>query len=560
MPITFYPRENNRSDYNVLWKPSAKKQDPKILFKPDNQTGDEIKMIGARKAGESWILPPIWASIKGLQRLYGEESLRYDPEIRTRFFSSPAGWPLRSYFEVQDAVPRWNDFRDYQKEAIIFNVSSPYPGSMLSLSPGLGKTPVSIQSALALRNLGHPMSRILVVTLFSLMETWEGELDEWAPDDTKEIAYQKGPAIFDLPQWTIINWETLVSKADLYACGWDLVILDESVLVKNGGERRSAATQRWKAAKGLREGTWKIWELSGSPTSRFADDLWAQFDLLYPKVFTSYWRFAETYCHVETTPWGQRVIGTRRDIDFEDEFKDLKFTRDKKDVLQLPEIHYETIHVNLSGMQRDIYDQVRKEFIAELETGQRLEVASKISQMTRLLQITSNTCNLGEDWPALSEKLDTFIRLAKDDYFELPIILWTHWVPGARHAYQRLQEEWVGTVEYLSAETKERQRIVDRFQKNGTDILIVSLGVGKFGFTMTNARTAVYLDKSWDGDAYYQSLSRIPRYGLDHEATIYSMVARRTVDSHVQRNLGKKAVSLAKVSNADLASLLRSLE
>ena len=80
-----------------------------------------------------------------------------------------------------------------------------------------------------------------------------------------------------------------------------------------------------------------MWLLSGNPVTRYADDLWSQLHLVWPKAFPSYWRFAKRYCVVEETPWGDKVVATRRTRDVMEENSDLVVVTNQEEVLELPE-------------------------------------------------------------------------------------------------------------------------------------------------------------------------------------------------------------------------------
>ena len=87
----------------------------------------------------------------------------------------------------------------------------------------------------------------------------------------------------------------------------------------------------------------------------------------------------------------------------------------------------------------------------------------------------------------------------------------------------------------------------------------MSPGVGKFGLTMTNINTMIYLDKTFDMEAYVQTMYRFRRLGLDHSVRVISLVAEGTVDELVADNLAGKSIDLNRISNEDLSILLTSL-
>lgn len=55
-----------------------------------------------------------------------------------------------------------------------------------------------------------------------------------------------------------------------------------------------------------------IYLLTASPTYTSVDNLWSLFHILQPDLFPSYNQFVDMYCMTTFTPYGNKVIGTRR--------------------------------------------------------------------------------------------------------------------------------------------------------------------------------------------------------------------------------------------------------
>ena len=164
----------------------------------------------------------------------------------------------------------------YQREAAGRLVAAPH-GILVTLSPGLGKTAVAIAAA----DRVVPDDRIVVVAPASLLRTWEREIAKWAVV-SGEVYIIQGKVDFDAAhcaRWIIVSWDKAARELESWGKGWPLWILDESVLTK------SRQSKRFKAMNKLRGQVQRMWLLSGSPTTRYADDLWAQLHLLWPTAF-----------------------------------------------------------------------------------------------------------------------------------------------------------------------------------------------------------------------------------------------------------------------------------
>jgi len=494
--------------------------------------------MGGHKTKEgAWELPGILATFKQLERRFqGSDLFELCTPRMLEFVVGTPKFPRYDYTE---------DLYPFQRKAIDFLVRSPHPGSMVCLSPGLGKTAVSI---IASQLMGY--KNVLVIAPLTLLRNWQKECMKWGQIDAK-VYHNETPD--DLSGWVIANYDSAWRHPEHYLNDYDLIIFDESVILKNRHAKKI------RPLMSIAMNAYKVWMLSGSPITRFADDLYSQFKILMPKQFKSYWRFAEEYCIIERTVWGWTIIGTNKNIDLQDEFQDIIFVCSQSDVLELPPIIYETFELELTKTQQRLYDHVKKDFIAELVAGP-VPVPNKVAQLTRLQQIVSNVATFDPGRPDDSTKMDTLIELIQTSYAKPPMIIWTHWKPTADLLVERLkQDPNLGTFEIIKAETNEvdRQSIVDRFQAGQIDILVLSLGIGKYGLTLTKANTVVYLDRWFDADALFQSSFRTQRIGQDHSVLCITLYCPGTVEDFVEENLSNKLSDIANLTDVDLLEMLR---
>jgi SNF2 family DNA or RNA helicase len=487
----------------------------------------EAKEVGARwdKARGAWTMP---ATRQNASLVL--DAIPDAPDLRGRLGTS--GTP------VSDAR-----LFDYQREAAGRLVASKR-GQLVVLSPGLGKTAVAVVAA---EEVVPPWERIVVVAPASLLPTWEREIRKWG-HLAERVYLVNGPMDFEAAadaRWIVVSWDKMVSEAGIWGKGWPLWILDESVLVK------SHTSKRFTTLKKLRGGIDRMWLLSGNPTTRYVDDLWSQLHLIWPAAFQSYWRFAKRFCLIEETPWGDKVVGTRRGRDAIEENDDLVIVVNQEDVIELPEYLFEVVDVRLGKKQQKAYDTMAADFVAELGSGQEVVAQNEVSRLGKLQQIVSW-------WDGASAKHDALIDLLQT--FEGPHLIWTHWRDGANALHQTLIDLGFN-VEHVSGTTSKKQRdlYLEAFKRGALDILILSIGVGKFGHTFTNTKTVHYVDKTWAADDYFQSLRRVRRIGLGHRPVVVTYRAPGTVDELVEMNLEGKLGGISRLTRSDLRELLLGL-
>lgn len=600
-----------------------------ILVRPPSYPSQEVKeILGGRwdKQVKAWRVAPTSLNVTQLVEWYGEGILDSAPQAVRDLFEYEWGFPgFEAHEDLRvraEAHPRWNDLYDFQKEAVEYVVCNPHRGALLALSPGLGKTPVSV---VAMDVLG--LHKVLVLAPLTLARNWIKEAEAWeqqfrsksrataADKDPKtEMVVTNFETIFEVvlrdedgttyreddhlnladgTQFKATNatkvkaWisegptklnergkrvpvrERITQARETYSRNdWDLIVVDESILFKNRKAVKVDVVQQ------LGKYSHNVWLLSGSPTAKFRDDLFPQVQTIMPRAFRSYWRFAEFFTIVDKEGYGWTIEGDRPGVDIHDLLKDFLFVRDQKDVLpDLPEYIHRPIEIQLNQDQRKVHQMMTDHWIAALDDeieGDEVEAPNRLAQMTRLQQATSNLCNLtkedGKEYPNSSAKEDLLVDLIKNDEIETPLLVWVNYVPTGESYAARLGKEFkdlsVAFVHGDATTTKkkdERDATLQSFKDGNLDVLILQYEVGKFGHTFTQTRTVYYADRSWNSDSIIQSLRRVRRIGLTHSPVLIIPRARGTIDDLIELVLEGKLRSVASVSQADLVELLRSL-
>lgn len=476
----------------------------KLIFSPKIYPTSQIKRYGFswNKEEQQWEGSVNISSINGVKRLF--QNIQIDENVTKWISEYSAPLTVPDDINTSKALP-------FQIEPIAILLKR--KRAMLALAPGLGKSFCAIIAAEGIIEA----KRILVISPLSLVRNWKNEIHKWS---RKVAAVWHGDSREKASKWVITNYDSVVRDTNFFiAQKFDIVIVDESVLVKNRKALRTNCVKRvCKDAK-------YTWLLSGSPTTRFYDDMWAQLNILDSKRFPSYWRFADEYCVLEQNQWGTAVVNNAKnsDIRIKNDIGDIYYARTQDEVINLPPWLFDTIEIPMADSQYKLYDQMEREFIAELPNGDEILAPIVLTKLLRLVQFASNPILIGgldvsPKWDAVREMLE---------FEKLPAIIWTSFKMTADLMNFRLSKYY--RVATLTGDTKEqnRQIIVDKFQNGDLDIIIAHPGVGKFGFTLTAARTAIYLERSYNGDDYYQSLHRIRRIGTTESPHVIHLIAAR---------------------------------
>lgn len=529
-----------------------------LIFRPYQNGDPRVKALVEMSA---------WQKVRGsdgaLQAIPTLEAYNSLVEFGLEF--EPTQKVVRWIYSVSDASTSFKssvqmDYRsetlyDYQREAAEFLACR--DRALLALSPGLGKT---LTSAFAAGVRGF--DNVLVVCPASLLFYWKGELEKWADKLPRkpypqvwhrEIVPMDDELMYPDQFWAITNPETVTKHLDSFLAGdFDCLIVDESIMYKHRDSGRS------KALKELAQSIDVCWLLSGAPATRYLDDMWHQFHILKPKGYSSYWRFARKYCYVDDTDWGSKVVANKPNAEAEikKNFADVYFSRTQDDVADIPDWIFEDVDIPMLPAQDRAYEKLRKELLIELDTldpGEVIHVNNHLSLMIRSIQVASNPLLVGGvdsagKWDALPELMEVYPG---------PYIVWCNFVETGQILRDRFSKA-SKRVALANGSTKmdDRNSMVNAIQNGELDILILNNDVGKFGWTLTKARTAFFVERTYS-DAYFQCLHRNRRIGTTQSPIVVNMLSvtqkgNKTIDHTIGSVLDYRTGMIQKITAGDL--------
>lgn len=346
-----------------------------------------------------------------------------------------------------------------------------------------------------------------------------------------------------------------------------LMVADESSRIKNPNPRAKAIIAAGKYAKYRRI-------LTGTPVTQAPLDVYTQFKFLDESIlgFSSIYAFKNRYAeilpphhplvqHIEkkARERGRPMFGTPQVVatnaDGTKRYQNLdelkariapySFRVTKAECLDLPPKVYERRYVELTKEQRQLYEKLKKEFVAEFGGGQ-INAAMAMTRMMRLQQITGGfapvldevgnviaTRPVGKTNP----KIDALLQLLEETAGK--VIVWARFRKELQLIANALQEEY-GTkavVEYHGKVSgADRQAAVDGFQSHSMQSPRFFVGQphsGGIGLTLTAAETVVYFSNDFSLETRLQSEDRAHRIGQKKSVTYIDIEAVDTLDKKV---------------------------
>jgi SNF2 family DNA or RNA helicase len=313
---------------------------------------------------------------------------------------------------------------------------------------------------------------------------------------------------------------------------------------------------------------------SGTPADDKPWDIWSILHWLYPKKFTSFWRFFERYVEYDSHPTrGYRMpTGVKNIPELHREIRPFYIRRTLKDVApDLPEkVHVRppTV-VKMERRQRREYENMRDKAIAVIGAhpdgngGFHLAAPAVIAVLTRLQQMalatltpewdvdddefTGDEFDTTWDFPKIvlskpSPKLDALMNMITTNEEE-PFVVFTQFRGMAdlvEEECQRLKIP-VGKItgEVLSKDT--RTKIVKDFQDEKTRVFVGTIAAAGKTITLTRANIAVFLDRSWRPSMNEQAEDRLWRRTQRNTVRIYDIQSEDSIDQIRAERINQKA-------------------
>ncbi len=493
----------------------------------------------------NWQLPRLNGLLRQLQQLDQQPPL-----------PTPAGFlaELRPYQALGLARLQW--WREQQLNGVLAD------------DMGLGKTLQTLAHIQCEKNSGRLTQPALIVAPTSVVGNWRAEARRFAPElkllllhgsDRHRHFHQIKDA--DL---VITSYPLLLRDVKRYSdTPFHLLVLDEAQVVKNRRAKVAEAVRLVRCRHRLC--------LSGTPMENHLGELWSLFDFLMPGLLGEQQRFARLYrVPIEKAGDSERATLLARRI------APFLLRRTKAEVVsELPPKSEILRTIELEGSQRDLYETVRVAVSDEVQGAiQRLgQGRSQIQILDALLKLRQVCCD-----PRLV-KLDAARKVqhsAKLAYLNelLPTLI----AEGRRILLFSQFVEMLGLIAAeldamnipylkLTGSSRNREQLVERFQRGEVPLFLISLKAGGVGLNLTAADTVIHYDPWWNPAVENQATDRAHRIGQDKPVFVYKLVTAGTVEEQIMAMQARKqaladgihsaAGDLARLDDHELLALLQ---
>lgn len=452
--------------------------------------------------------------------------------------------------------------------------------------PGSGKTWMAYATYFTLKARGE-VDRLLIIGPNSAFKPWEIEYSEMTgnvPASTRiGGSVRERRTLFNSPsdrEIFLVNfhmvWRETDAIIELLQKNRFMVIIDESHHIKNpNGRATIAALEISRYAK-------KRMVLSGTPLPNNFSDIWSQITFLYPnmEVLGTYPNFQYNLQRSNPHEYVRDNIAPF-------------YTRISKRTLNLPEPEIYRMNVPMGKIQRRIYDAI-KGYILERSKIQRedelavlewkkaamiylLETSTDPSLLRKKSQYNEKTIdheglpiqNLIDEYRkyetpnklTVVEKLVNDIISKEDPVTKKPskVIIWCSFISSIDKLMTILERHKpifiTGSVPKDEEEDPEdnREERIETFKNDPQrNILIANPASLAESVSLHKwCHDAIYLDRTFNGGHYMQSLERIHRIGMDPSVTTryHILLSEKSIDQRINDRLEIKKRRMLDVLN-----------
>ena len=334
----------------------------------------------------------------------------------------------------------------------------------------------------------------------------------------------------------IINRENVCWLVDYYRNAWpfDMVVVDESSSFK------SHSAKRFKALASVSSHIDRMVELTGTPSPNGLDDLWSQIFLLDggERLGKRYTQFRERYFQPDKRGADGMIYsyeakpGTETSI--LEKISDICISMKAEDYLQLPEVTYHEIPVELDAKSLKAYRALEREMVLQLPDDEAdISVTSAAALSNKLLQL-ANGALYDEDHRVHEVhncKIEAFMELVESLQGK-PALVFYNYQHDRTRILKALEKSGLAVRELKATQDE------DDWNAGKIQILLAHPVSSAYGLNLQQGGNhVIWFGLTWNYELYTQANKRLHRQGQKEKVIIHHLVCYGTRDTDVMQAL-----------------------
>lgn len=508
-------------------------------------------------ATKRWLYPAMSAIVDALRVRF--PSLTVDDRVTLEFAPVIDEMPDWSTAEPVEPPPL-RDITLYRHQIAAYNLGLSMPQHAFFLEQRTGKTPAEM-AVLGRRFQRGEIKRALIIAPKSVIPEWSRQLEAFAdfPYWFLDLAGQAplterarrlltadvGP---DRLFIVGVNYDSVARLLPALE-QWrpDAIVADESQRLKSPTSQVSKAVYQLALDCKYRAA------LTGTPVTQGAEDLFAQYRYLDPRIFGTSWiAFRAAYCIMGGFEQ-RKIVGYNNLAELTAKAHKIAFRCRLADVYDMPDIVDSYRFCDLEPPARRLYDQLVADSVAELADARVVTAPNVMTRILRLQQMTGGYGAVDNDDPDTTQrftsvhisnaKLSLLAEVVADTLGEDPankVVVFARF-RAELEAIEQALEKW--GVEVLHGGTKDRGAVVARFQSTAAGSPRVFVGqtqAASSGIPLDAADTVIHYSYPFSYEQHYQCRFRVQKVGKVRPTSHIYLQVNNSVDAQVLRALKAK--------------------
>lgn len=434
---------------------------------------------------------------------------------------------------LSDYNPYGIEMYDHQRETQRFILAN--KRCFVFDSIGTGKT-ISALSACDFLMLHGKIKRVLIIAPLSVCRaTWCDHIIDYFPH--RKFAFLHGPKkkrlqlLDSLAEFFIINTDGIkIIEKELIRRKFDIMIIDESTTFSSQSARTKVA---WRLSKAIPS----VVAMTGNPIPNDTLQSYAQAKLINfdrPKYFTKYRDQLKIKFDMYTYVDRPEAVAISHAV------MQPSIRHDLTECLDIPEIVFKIAEIPMTKDQKDLYNEMAKEYITWLKSGEKIIAPNAAVKGLKLLQISAGL--------AIDESGEAIEVNHKPRMDELKLIQGQTRKLIVFAVFTRSVNEIVAAFPGAkkidgSVSSNDRYDIIRDFQEGDLDILVCQPAAISHGVTLTASNTIVWWSPPYSNEQFEQCNGRIRRVGQKRPQLVIQFKGSKVEKKVIESLLKKQNVS-----------------
>ena len=456
--------------------------------------------------------------------------------------------------------------RDYQEKAV--NLSADRHSYAYFLEVGLGKSAITITN-IGMLVLANKLTGVLIVSPRGVHRQWcEEQFPDHLDSQIKQRSIIWNGTIPNVKrrdeQLTVfsINIDAIRTKNGFKAAseflkehsGKNMVVIDESQKIKSGSSQRTKAAWSLGAMATYRR------ILSGTPIAKNVGDLFSQFKFLDERILNhKYFVSFRNHFLILGGFEGKQIVGQKNVEELYSLIAPHSFRLTKAEALDLPEKIYTKQVYEMSETSAMHYQNLKKNFLTLLDNGDIVDVPNAVSCLVRLQQTLSGylPSEDGVFEVFSNDRIEQMLEVIEQ--IEGQAIIFSRFTKDIDRIIEALNNEYGNdqAVRYDGTNVRDRDNSIKLFLGGNARFFVANQAAASTGLNLQTGgcQHMIFYSNSFDYIAREQAEGRIHRLGTKGAVTYIDLVASKSIDGHILKNLRNKK----NISDLTLDSIRKSL-